>query len=132
MSKCKGETVAFITLVMLLAIGLILVLVTARVANPIDYEIPSGNISTSPFKAPDAEIVQDMRVFRFDRRYMAAVYNYANRTFVNVRETLNHTPTKRGIVFSAKQFMHLRRMIPSIHKAVAELRAHRGLNATSI
>ena len=132
MLKCKGETVAFIVIAMLLAIGLIFVLATARGANSIDDEIPSLNISTLPLKAPDMNIVQDMRVFRFDRRYMAAVYNYANRTFVNIRETLNHAPTKRGIVFSAKQFMHLRRMIPSISKAVSELRAHHRLNATSI
>lgn len=137
MLKCKGETVTFIVIAMLLAIGLIIVLATGHdlsVAKPIDREIPSLNISASSFRTPDRNIVQDMRVFRFDRRYMAAVYNYVNRTFVNIRETLNHEPTKRGIVFSAKQFMHLRRMIPSIHKAVAELRANRRLwrNETSI
>lgn len=106
-----------VIMLVILAIGLAVMLSTGRsLSTPIPDGIPSPTMNET------ARIgVENMHMFRVDRRCLVGVYNYANGTYVNIRETINSAPTIKGIVLTAKQFHLLRRLIPSITKTVGEL-----------
>ena len=115
MDKC---IVSFlVAMLVIIAIGLAVMLSTGRsLSTPIPDGIPSPTMNETSRIG-----VENMHMFRVDRRCLVGVYNYANATYVNIRETINSTPTIKGIVLTARQFYLLRRLIPNITKTVGEL-----------
>lgn len=93
------------------AIGLLLTLLLLRLNL-------GGGDGRIPLNDTVGPLMENMRTFRLARHCVVIVYSYANATYINIKDTAAGS----GVVLTPKQFHHLRRQIPSIAKAVGELR----------
>ncbi len=113
------KRIVFPLVAMLVIIGIGLAAMLS-IGRSLSTPIPDGIPSPTMIGTARTE-VENMQMFTVDRRCLVAVYNYANATYVNIREMINSTPTKKGIVLTANQYHHLKRLIPDITKTVGEL-----------